>query len=154
MVLQIDAVQSVDEGTERGVTLFGPQLARPDGEGVPPHPFQLRTHLGVALGVAAYLLHPKGGVCLGYLAAPGTFGQFVTLSKVHMMSVPEASVDEDAGAVFPQHDVGLSGQTGAVDAIAESPAPQPFAHNHFGPCILRPDGRHIIVTLLGRMPIH
>ena len=69
MVLQIDAVQSVDEGTERGVTLFGVQLARPDGEGVPPHPFQLRTHFGVALGVAAYLLHPKGGIGLGYLAA-------------------------------------------------------------------------------------
>lgn len=70
------------------------------------------------------------------------------------MSVPEASVDEDAGAVFAQHDVGLSGQSPAVDAITESIAPQPFAHNHFGPCILRPDGHHVVVPLLGRMPIH
>lgn len=66
------------------------------------------------------------------------------------MSVPKAPIDEDAGAVFAEYDVGLSGQSFAVDAIAESPTPQPFAHDDLRLRVFRPDCRHVVVTLLGR----
>ena len=65
------------------------------------------------------------------------------------MSVPKAPVDEDASAVFPQHDVRFPGQSFAVDAIAESFAPQPFAHDDLRLRVFRPDCRHVVVTLLG-----
>lgn len=71
MILQEDAIQSIDEGLQRVVTFFGFQLAGPQRERMPSHHFQLLTYFDVALHIAPYLLHPKGGVRLGYLAALG-----------------------------------------------------------------------------------
>lgn len=70
------------------------------------------------------------------------------------MSVPEAPVDKDAGAIFAEDDVGFSRQTFTVDAIAKSFAPQPFAHDDFRLRVFRPDCRHVVVTLLGRENVH
>lgn len=72
VILQVDAVQSIDEGLQRVVALFGLELAGPQRERMPSHHFELLTHFGVSLDVAPYLLHPKGGVGLRYLAALGT----------------------------------------------------------------------------------
>lgn len=63
------------------------------------------------------------------------------------MSVPEAPVDEDAGAVFAEDDVGLSRQSFAVDAIAKSFTPQPFAHDDLRLRVFRPDCRHRSMAL-------
>lgn len=67
------------------------------------------------------------------------------------MSVPEAPVDEDAGAVFAEYDVGLSRQTFAVDAIAESLTPQPSAHENFRLRILRAYGCHTLRRFVIRL---
>ena len=63
------------------------------------------------------------------------------------MSVPEAPVDEDTGAVFAEDDVGLSRQSFAVDAIAESLTPQPFAHDDLRLRVFRADCRHRSMAL-------
>ena len=75
MVLQVNAVQSIDEGLQRVVALFGFQLAGPQRERMPSHHLELLTHFDVALHIAPYLLHPKGGVGLRYLAALGTLNR-------------------------------------------------------------------------------
>lgn len=75
MILQVDAVQSIDEGLQRVVALFGLQLAGPQRERMPSHHLELLTYFDVALHIAPYLLHPKGGVGLRYLAALGTLNR-------------------------------------------------------------------------------
>lgn len=75
MILQVDAIQSIDEGLQGVVALFGFQLAGPQRERMPSHHLELLTHFDVSLHVAAYLLHPKGGVGLRYLAALGALNR-------------------------------------------------------------------------------
>ena len=63
--------------------------------------------------------------------------------------MPEAPVDEDAGAVFGQHDVRSPGQ--CADAFAESvsPMPQFTPDSLFWACVLRMYARHTLVALIG-----
>ena len=42
------------------------------------------------------------------------------------MSVPEAPVHQNTGAIFPQHDVRLAQQPRMIEPIPESPTPQKF----------------------------
>ena len=42
------------------------------------------------------------------------------------MSVPEAPVHQNTGAIFPQHDVRLARQPRVIEPIPESPTPQKF----------------------------
>jgi hypothetical protein len=64
------------------------------------------------------------------------------------MSVPEASVHEDAGAVFAQHDVRFSWQAWMIEPVSESVRPQEFPDKDFRLGVLAFDCRHVVVTLL------
>ena len=97
----------------------------------------------VALAVALYLRAPKVHVGLGEAEVAAAF-----------VAVPEAAVDEDAGAVLAQDDVGMAGQARVVEPIAETTGVQPAADGHLGLGISRADGRHVGVTLPGRHRIH
>lgn len=65
-----------------------------------------------------------------------------------MVSMPEASVDEDARTILLQYQIRMPWQPRRIQPIPEAPAPQSLAHNHLRLRILRSDRRHIIVPLL------
>lgn len=71
-----------------GVTLVVSQFALPYGYAVPAHCGQFALFLGVTLTVTVDFVAPKLMVGFGQMA----FGAVV--------AVPEAAVNEDAGAVF------------------------------------------------------
>jgi hypothetical protein len=70
------------------------------------------------------------------------------------MTMPEAAIDEDTGSVFSQHQVRMPRQSPVVQSITKPSLPQSFAHNHLRLRILRPNRRHIIMSLLCREFIH
>lgn len=61
--------------------------------------------------------------------------------------MPEAPIHKDASPVLLQHQVWMPRQPWRVQPIAESPTPQPPAHNHLWLRILRTNRRHILVHL-------
>lgn len=63
------------------------------------------------------------------------------------MAVPEAAVDEDAGAVLGKHDVGRSWKRADILAEAEASSEQFSAQHDFRYGVLRPDMRHAFVPL-------
>ena len=91
----------------------------------------------VALFVASDFLFPKVGVGLGHLEAVATF-----------VSMPEATVDEDDCAVFAQHDVGMTGESGMVEAIAEAAGKEILAHQYLRARSLALYCRHAAMALL------
>ena len=93
--------------------------------------------LDVALLVAADFLLPEVGVGLGHLEV-----------RAVVVSVPEAAVDEDDCAVFAQHDVGMAGESGMVEAIAEAAGKEILAHQYLRARSLALYCRHAAVALL------
>ena len=69
------------------------------------------------------------------------------LYHIHVMSMPEATIHEDAGAVFPQYQVRMPRQPFVVQPVSESPFPQPMSHDHFRLRVLRTNSRHVFVSL-------
>ena len=78
----------------------------------------------------------------------------LNLWQRHIVSVPKAPVYEDARPIFSQHQIGMSRQFRRVQSVAESPLPQPPAHNHLRLRILRVDCRHVLMSLFWREFIH
>jgi hypothetical protein len=136
VVLQIDMVERESERLERLVTLILLQLALPDGDAVPSHLGELLLLFSVSFLVASDLLLPKVGVGLWHL-------EELTV----LMTMPKATIDEDASAVLPQHEVRMTGEPWVVQAIAEPPAPEIMPHEQFRFGVLRPDGGHISMYL-------
>ena len=64
------------------------------------------------------------------------------------MTMPEASVDEDASSIFPHDEVGMSGKPTVKEAVSESLPEEEFPHYHLRLGVLRPDGGHHLVPLL------
>lgn len=64
------------------------------------------------------------------------------------MTMPEATIHEDARMVFAQYDVWVSRQPRVIHPVPEPPAPQVFPHHHLRLRILALNGRHILVPLL------
>ncbi len=63
------------------------------------------------------------------------------------MSVPEAPVHQNTGAILPQHDVRLARQPWMIEPIPESPTPQKFPDKNLRFGIPAPYCRHIVVAL-------
>ena len=91
----------------------------------------------VALAVALYLRAPEVHVGLGEAEVAAAF-----------VAVPEAAVDEDAGAVLAKDDVGMAGQARVVEPVAEAAGVQPAPDGHLGLGVCRTDGRHVLMPLL------
>ena len=121
----------------------GPEAALPDDYGVPAETGKGLVVAVVALAVALYLRAPEVHVGLGEAEVPAAF-----------VAMPEAAVDEDAGAVLAQDDVGVAGQARVVEPVAETAGVQPVADGHLGLCICRTDGRHVLMPLLRGHRIH
>ena len=85
---------------------------------MPAEAAQLDAFLYIALFVALYFLFPELGVALGDDKVAATF-----------VSVPEAAVDEDDGAVFAQYYVGGAGQAFDIYAVAVAMGVQITSHN-------------------------
>lgn len=69
-------------------------------------------------------------------------------SLAPFVSMPEAAIDKDTGAVFPHHDIGVPGQSLMIEPVPEPSCKEIFPHNEFGPGVLGMDGRHIVVASL------
>lgn len=121
----------------------GPEAALPDDYGVPAETGKGLVVAVVALAVALYLRAPEVDVGLGEAEVPAAF-----------VAVPEATVDEDTGAVLAQDDVGVAGQTTVVKPVAEAAGVQPAADGHLGLGVSRTDGRHVLMPLLRGHRIH
>ena len=121
----------------------GPEAALPDDYGVPAETGKGLVVAVVALAVALYLRAPEVHVGLGEAEVPAAF-----------VAVPEATVDEDTGAVLAQDDVGVAGQARMVEPVAEAAGVQPAADGHLGLGVSRTDGRHVLMPLLRGHRIH
>ena len=118
-----------------------PEAALPDDYGVPAEAGEGLVVAVVALAVALYLRAPEVDVGLGEAEVAAAF-----------VAVPEAAVDEYAGAVLAQDDVGVAGQTRMVEPVAEAAGVQPAADLGLG--VSRTDGRHVLMPLLRGHRIH
>ena len=131
-----DAVEGLGEGGEGLLAAVGLELALPDGDAVPSHCGYLLLFLDVSLFVAVDFLFPEVGVGLGHLEVGAS-----------VMPMPKASVDEDDCTVFAQHDVGMAGESGMVEAIAEAAGPEILAHQYLWACSLALYCSHAAVAL-------
>ena len=104
---------------------------------MPAEVAQVYAALKVALLVAVYFGLPEW--CIG-------FGE----NKVSAsgMSMPEAAVDEDGGAVFWQNYVGRTGKSFYVEPVAETTGKEVFAHNELRFGILAFYALHALASLL------
>ena len=91
----------------------------------------------VALFVASDFLFPEIGVSFGHLEV-----------WTVIVSMPEATVDEDDCAVFAQHDVGMAGESGMVEAKAEAAGKEILAHQYLRARPLALYCRHAAMALL------
>ena len=109
---------------------------------MPAEAAQLDAFFDIALFVAFYFLFPERGVALGHYKVLASF-----------VTVPEAAVDEDDGAVLAQHYVGGAGQALDVYAVAVAMGVQVTSHNQFWFCVLALDARHALVPLFFCHPV-
>ena len=137
VVGEVDAVEGLGEGVESFLAAVGFELTLPDGNAVPSHGGYLALFFDVALFVAVDFLLPEVGVCLGHLEVWAV-----------VVSMPEATVDEDDCAVFAQHDVGMTGESGMVEAIAEAAGKEILAHQYLRARSLALYCRHAAMALL------
>ena len=136
MIFQIDMVQRKGERLQRLLPYRRLQFTFPYHDGMPSHFSQPVQHLMVPLPVPSDLLHPEPGV---------RFRHHIIFAP--LMSVPEAPVHQNTGAIFPQHDVRLARQPRVIEPIPESPTPQKFPDKNLRLGIPAPYCRHIVMAL-------
>ena len=136
MIFQIDMVQRKGERLQRLLPYRRLQFAFPYHDGMPSHFSQPVQHLMVPLPVPPDLLHPEPGVRFRH-----------NIIFASLMSVPEAPVHQNTGAIFPQHDVRLARQPRMIEPIPESPTPQKFPDKNLRLGIPAPYCCHIVMAL-------
>ena len=136
MIFQIDMVQRKGERLQRLLPYRRLQFAFPYHDGMPSHFSQPVQHLMVPLPVPPDFIHPEPGV---------RFRHHIIFAP--LMSVPEASVHQNTGAIFPQHDVRLARQPRMIEPIPESPTPQKFSDKNLRFGIPASYCRHIVMAL-------
>ena len=71
-----------------------------------------------------------------------------------MVSVPEATIHEDARPVLPHHDIRMPRQSSMIQPVSEPPLPEPPAHNHLRLRILTTDRSHVLMPLCRGELVH
>ena len=137
MVIEEYAVEGEGKASERLISMRVFELALPYRDAVPTHLCQLPLLFAVALHVSIYLLPPKIGVGLRKLKI---FASFV--------AVPKATIDKDAGAVLPQHQVGMTWEARVVETVAEAMRPEIVTDYYLRTCALGSNRGHITMYLL------
>jgi len=112
------------------------QFAFPDNDGMPSHFCQPMQHLMVPLSVSPDLILPELGI---------RFRHHIILAS--FMSMPEASIHQNAGTILPEHNIRFSRQPRMIEPIPESPSPQELPDKNLRFGILASDCRHIVVAL-------
>ena len=137
MIFQEDMVERKGQGLQGFLPDCRFQFAFPDNDGMPSHFCQPMQHLMVSFPVPLDFIHPEPGIRFRYhiIFAP-------------LMSVPEASIHQNAGAILPQHNIRFSRQPWMIEPIPESPSPQELPDKNLRFGILAPDCCHIVVALL------
>ena len=115
MIFQIDMVQCKGERFQRLLPYRRLQFAFPYHDGMPSHFSQPVQHLMVPLPVPPDLLHPEPGV---------RFRHHIILTP--LMSVPEAPVHQNTGAIFLSTMSGLPGNRGWLSRYLN-----PLLHRNF-----------------------
>ena len=136
MIFQEDMVQRKGKRLQRLLPDSRFQFTFPDDDGMPSHFCQPMQHLMVPFPVPPDFILPELGI---------RFRHHIILAP--LMSVPEAPVHQNTGAVFPQHDVRLARQPRVIEPIPESPTPQKFPDKNLRFCIPASYCRHIVVAL-------
>ena len=136
-VLQIDFAQCIDQGLQCRFPLGGFEFALPDSDAVPPFEGKFLPHGDISLPIAAHLIDPK---------LRPRFRHRVVLAS--LMAMPETTIDENTSLIHSQHYVWLARQSGIVQSVPETVAPQVLAHNHFRLSVLAMNCRHILMPLL------
>lgn len=96
------------------------------------------NNVGIVTGyVHGYLMTPEVNIC---------FRQPVIFAT--LMTMPEATIDENNRLVFLKHNVRRAGQFGIIDTIAQTSGEKILPHNHFRLSILSLDSSHAVATLL------
>ncbi len=109
---------------------------------MPAHGCQSLLHFLVALLIALYLASPKVDTCLG------------EAKSATIMAMPEATIHKDTGAVFSQHNVGMTRQPTKIDPISKSLAPQVMSHKDFRPRTIRSYRSHDSCSLFLGKVVH
>ena len=110
------------------------KAAFPDDNDTPAHQFQQALIFGIAAPVAFNLRSP-----------PFRFRFWHFEARASRMAVPEATVDEDHGAILGQDEVGFAGQGFVFRAVHREPVAEPVEHRAQGQFRLRvasPDAGH------------
>lgn len=113
------------------------QFAFPDCNHVPREHFKVLHVSSIPLDISSDFVLPKDRISLWY-----------GVISASSMSMPETSVDENAGAVLRQHDVRRSWKRANILAEAEASSEQFSSQHDFGYGVPRPYVRHAFVPLL------
>ena len=116
--MEVDLQEGLLEGVESLLLDGRFELTFPDGDAVPSESGELLEGLCVAVFVSVDFAGPEIGV--GFGDAVGTAA---------VVTVPETAIDEDAGGVFAEHNVGVSWETGVIEAETESMGKEKAAHD-------------------------
>ena len=136
MIFQEDMVKGKSQRLQGLLPDSRFQFAFPYHDGMPSHFCQPMQHLMVPFLIPPDFILPELGI---------RFRNHVILAS--LMSVPEASVHQNTGAIFPQHDVRLARQPRMIEPIPESPSPQELPDKNLRFSILASDCRHVVVAL-------
>ena len=136
MIFQEDMVQCKGQRLQGLLPDSRLQLAFSDNDGIPSHFCQPMQHLMVPLSVSPDLILPELGI---------RFRHHIILAS--FMSMPEASIHQNAGTILPEHNIRFSRQPRMIEPIPESPSPQELPDKNLRFGILASDCRHIVVAL-------
>ena len=110
---------------------------------MPPRCFQCSVFLLIPCNIAFELCLPERHIGLGHsrhLAA--------------LVPMPEAAVDEDDRVPLWEHDIGMSGQFGRMQMVAEAQSVEVSAYKHLRLRVLRPNPAHDLASLLWGDGVH
>ena len=105
---------------------------------MPTHITKFDSTIQITLAIPFYLCFPKIGIA---------FRQDIVTAS--FMTMPKASVHEDASAVFFQHNIWRTRQTLHINAKTEAMCEKKFPHNNLRLRILASDACHAPMPLFG-----
>ena len=135
MIFQEDMVKGKSQRLQGLLPDSRFQFAFPDDDSMPSHFCQPMQHLMVPFLIPPDFILPELDI---------RFRHHIIFAP--LMSVPEASVHQNTGAIFPQHDVRLARQPRMIEPIPESPTPQKFPDKNLRFGIPAPYCRHIVMA--------
>lgn len=136
MIFQEDMVQRKGKRLQGLLPDSRFQFTFPDDDGMPSHFCQPMQHLMVPLPVSPDLILPELGI---------RFRHHIILAS--FMSMPEASIHQNAGTILSEHNIRFSRQPWMIEPIPESPSPQELPDKNLRFGILALDCRHVMVAL-------